>query len=108
MRSIECRECGKGFTSRQYTAMFCCAPCRATFNKRRRDRGAELYDVYMAAYREGVHPTDRDAALAAEQKIVNAYIAADKEKRHGRPSWQPWRYAKLRIPMVYGTSGDKR
>lgn len=42
-----CLECKGSFTSRQFTSDFCCAACRRTFNNRRAQRGAALYDLLM-------------------------------------------------------------
>lgn len=50
-----CLECNGGFVSRQYSADFCCAACRRTFNNRRAQRGAALYDLLM------IEATDPDA-----------------------------------------------
>lgn len=47
MRKVVCKECGEGFTSRQYNADFCGSSCRKDFNNRRLTRGAMLYDVTM-------------------------------------------------------------
>lgn len=105
MRTVACMECGEAFTSKRTTAMFCCAEHRLTFNTRRRDRGAELYDLFMS-YKHG----DMSSTRYADElrKIVNAYEAADKAKRQGRRSWQPWRLATLKLPVVYGSNGDDR
>jgi hypothetical protein len=47
MSKRQCRECGGEFTSRQYNAEFCGAPCRRSFNNRRATRGAILYDLVL-------------------------------------------------------------
>lgn len=91
-----CRECGKGFSGKRPSALFCGGPCRQAFNRRRRDRGAELYDFVM------VKDTDTIKGL------VDAYKTADKALREGRPSWQPTRVAIMNIPAAYGSIGDKR
>ncbi len=43
-----CRECqttlGEGFKA---SAVFCGIPCKATWNNRRKNRGADLYDLWM-------------------------------------------------------------
>lgn len=91
-----CEECGKPFTRIRSSKVFCAEPCRAAFNRRRRERGAELYDAFMS---------DETAAM---QKLRDAYLTADKELRQGRRSWQSWRVAAMRIPMVFGREGDQR
>lgn len=42
-----CLECHGSFKSKHYSADFCGAACRATFNNRRARRGAVLYDLLM-------------------------------------------------------------
>lgn len=92
-----CEECGAGFKRVRTTKVFCSSACRLTFNQRRRERGAELYDALMS-----------NAGSAAVDKLLDAYRQADKTKRQGRRSWQPWRRAVLNMPMAYGSSGDNR
>ena len=42
-----CLECKGDFTSRQFNSDFCCGVCRRTFNNRRVQRGAVIYDLLM-------------------------------------------------------------
>jgi hypothetical protein len=101
---IGCRECGKGFRAVQRLQLFCSNPCRAAFNRRRHDRGAELYDIVML---NAAGPTK--GCLSGDlQNLVRAYLDADNALRSGRPSWQPWQFAKTRLPMTYGKTGDGR
>jgi hypothetical protein len=46
-----CQECGNPLSGRK-SAIFCDAACRLTFNNRRMQRGAELYDLFRALRRE--------------------------------------------------------
>lgn len=91
-----CRECGTGFEARHTGALFCGDPCRIGFNRRRRDRGAELYDAIMSGVPDAV------------EKLKAAYRQADEARRAGRPSHQPWNIAKLKLPVAYGAEGDGR
>lgn len=101
-----CTNCGKSFKSRQYAAFFCSTPCRAEFNVRRRNRGAELYDAMMeAAY--GKEENKKQAKQLVDA-LMRAYRDGDNHKRDGRRSWQSFTYASVRIPMAYGKEGDKR
>lgn len=93
---IGCRECGSDMTGIKQPALHCSQPCRLAFNRRRRDRGAELYDFIMAGDQEKV------------TELISAYRQADKVKRQGRPSYQPTQQAQLRLPMMYGMNGDNR
>ncbi len=42
-----CRECFKPLGAAKATAIFCGVPCKASWNNRRKARGAELYDLFM-------------------------------------------------------------
>ncbi len=94
--SSECVECGKPFVSTRRQARHCSQACRLAFTRRRRDRGAELYDFVMAGY---------DLVVT---KLVTAYRAADLAKRAGRPSYQAPDTAAMKVPLNYSDEGDKR
>lgn len=98
-----CRECGKPFQPRQTWALFCDGACRRVFNRRRRDRGTELYDFVMAQH--GNQPIDYRPVI---HKLCEAYRVSDLTLRNGRESWQPPSLALTRIPVAYGDNGDKR
>lgn len=98
-----CQECGKAHDSPNKAALFCSTGCRLKFNRRRRDRGTELYDVLMSArFEQNGAPKD------LIDKLLNAYIASDKAKRSGRMSWQAWKTAQYRIPQLFSNTGDGR
>lgn len=103
LRDRTCRECGNSFKPRQHSAMFCGTPCRMKFNKRRRERGAELYDVFMSARIE-----NNAEARAVLDTLTRSYLDSDTHARAGRHSWQSWRYAQMQIPQAYSKEGDKR
>lgn len=42
-----CAECGAAFVAKDYRAEFCGLACKNEMNKRRRDRGAMLLDLYI-------------------------------------------------------------
>lgn len=42
-----CAECGADFIAKDYRAEFCGLACKNEMNKRRRDRGAMLLDLYI-------------------------------------------------------------
>lgn len=79
-----CLECGQGTTLK---GEFCSAKHRSDWNNRRKQRGAELYDLYMA------HRFDR--AVAQDLKVFQAinrmasnFREEDKVRRAGRKSWR--------------------
>ncbi|WP_320409406.1 MULTISPECIES: DUF2116 family Zn-ribbon domain-containing protein [unclassified Aureimonas] len=79
-----CAECGEAAPA---AAEFCSPACRHTFNNRRRLRGAELYDLYMA------HRFERPLAkvlglLQAMNRLASNYRAEDALWRAGRKSWR--------------------
>lgn len=100
-----CLECGKQFSPRQSTALFCGDRCRKDFHHRRRARGAEMFDILM----HGLHGGGKlDDALGQCKRLADAYRAADDAKRHGRQSWQPIQQAIMNLPLAYGSQGDRR
>lgn len=102
-----CQECGAGFEASMPTAAFCTSKCRGVFNNRRRDRGAMLYDLYMA------HRHDRKEAEAlgvftAMNRLAKSFLVEDETERAGRLSWHPpaqilERYPYLSAVHVTGT-----
>jgi len=98
MTTAPCRECGRPFIPTRRPALHCSTRCRNKFNRRRRDRGAELYDFIM----EG------NSTLVVA-KLLGAYRTADNALREGRPSYQPITQAMLRLPVEFsGMTGDGR
>lgn len=79
-----CLECGAATKAK---GDFCSAACRHAFNNRRKARGAELYDLYMA------HRFDRSHAqqlrvFQAINRLASNYRREDKADRAGRRSWR--------------------
>lgn len=93
-----CQECGTSFTPRHVAARFCTPVHKERWNRRRRERGAEMYDVVM---NEGLK-----SELAG--RLLDAYRTADTKLRDGRKSYQDMSAAVVNIPMAYGPSGDLR
>lgn len=91
-----CAECGKPVTAKHSKARHCSEACRHKWTRRRRDRGAELYDFIMQEDMEMV------------KRLCVQYHVADNALRAGRPSFVHVDEAKLRIPMAYSKLGDKR
>jgi hypothetical protein len=104
----ECKECGKPLAGLglKTNACYCCTECRKAFNNRRAQRGAELYDLFMAMR------YDRALATKANTWTVmcnaaRAYRDSDKTLRDGRKSWDLHETIQ-RLPMHYSNEGDKR
>lgn len=96
MNTRPCRECGTPFIPSRRPALHCSETCRTAFNRRRRERGAELYDFVMAGQ------------TAVVEMLLGAYKTADMATRDGRPSFQPTQQAILAIPATFGLRGDNR
>lgn len=82
-----CKECGGQFKSRQYNAEFCGTECRRTFNNRRAQRGAVLYDMAMI----DAFDSDTSKRFDLEARIkaaLDAWKTEDAEAREGRRSWK--------------------
>ena len=103
-----CLECGADAPNGD----FCASACRHTFNNRRRLRGAELYDLYMA------HRFDRATAqdlgvFRAINRLASTFRKEDQARREGRRSWRtprtvleerPW----LRAVVTFDGTGRGR
>ena len=87
-KSHECTECGGVISDRRKGQQFCKPACRQTFNNRRMQRGAELYDLFRALRRE-----------RADAKTLNLWTqlcrlelkwqTEDETARPGRRSYMP-------------------
>lgn len=80
----KCSECGKEFASRQYNAEFCSGLCRNTFNNRRQQRGATLYDLEMLTL------ADPDVAAKHEldrrrKNLIRRWMKDDAKRTWKRP-----------------------
>ncbi len=107
-RIIECLECGgEGLQLGVERREFCCPRCRAAWHNRRRDRGAELYDLFMAVrFERGSAKLYGLWTLMCA--LASAYRDADTHKRGGRRSWRRISDAVGAIPPAFGRQGDGR
>lgn len=82
-----CQECGNALTAtRQPERMFCSPVCRQTFNNRRMQRGAEIYDLFRALRRE----RSEAKRLNLWTKICQLELSwniEDEKQRPGRKSY---------------------
>lgn len=81
-----CTECGTGFEAARHDAEFCSARCRQAFANRRQQRGAELYDLFMA------HRFERKASatlklLSLMNRLASSWRHEDHARRDSRRSW---------------------
>jgi hypothetical protein len=107
--SKTCTECGCEFTTPKADAGFCAPSCRMAWHNRRRDRGAELYDIIMAQRfdRQGAKGGLGEKQMRAiVDRLVMQYNIADKELRGGRLSFDPTAWE--RIPLAFDSAGDNR
>lgn len=84
MRKVTCKECGEGFTSRQYNADFCGGACRRVFNNRRATRGATLYDLTMLAAAENVEASTKAELLYRATTLVARWHIEDQRAARKR------------------------
>ncbi len=87
VRLNACLECGCDLAPGPQEREFCCAGHRSAWNNRRLQRGAALYDLYMA------HRFERPVAQAAGvfqaiNRLASDFRAEDREVRAGRRSWR--------------------
>jgi hypothetical protein len=105
LTTTPCRECGLTLPTRATgrPATFCSTACRLRWHNRRKERGTQLYDFIMGWRFEREQP-DNMAQLA---RLASAYRDADNSLRAGRKSWNTGE-AQTRLPIGFGTDGDKR
>ncbi|ACL60631.1 hypothetical protein [Methylobacterium nodulans] len=82
-----CLECGQPYGAAARHSEFCTPTCRQAFNNRRLQRGAELYDLYMA------HRFQRPIAkllklLSCLNRLAHLYREEDRRERAARLSWR--------------------
>lgn len=95
-----CKECGTPLTGRsKQPRQFCSTPCRQAFNNRRMQRGADLYDLFMAMRYERDKATDL-GIWAIMCRMAQEYREQDARDREGRKSWQPASTVIDRLPVV--------
>lgn len=81
-----CLECGNQFECTK-AAEFCGNDCRSTFNNRRKERGVELYDLYMAHRFDRANAQDL-GVFQAINRLASMYRQEDQQRRAGRRSWR--------------------
>lgn len=83
-----CPECNDPIASRRIGQEFCKPSCRQSFNNRRMQRGAELYDLFRALRRER---GDAKALNLWTQlcRLELQYQTEDDATRPGRRSYMP-------------------
>lgn len=116
MANRECKECGKGFQTRQYNADFCGAACRRVFNNRRATRGATLYDLVMLADAETTKPStqaefkERAATLVAMWKKEDQKAGRKRTTKRLSDVQADTLYAAhgVRWYRTYGAGGTRR
>jgi hypothetical protein len=90
-----CRECGDRLsTSRE----FCNGKCRSAFHNRRKQRGADLYDLVMS-HRFEREDAKEQGAWSLLCRMASNFRQEDHEKRAGRKSWEPVAAVKRRHPQ---------
>lgn len=95
-RVHRCRECLKPLEAgRKATAEFCGIPCKASWNNRRKNRGAELYDLFMAIrFERGLAKTLGLWAVICRM----ASVWKEEDDRAGRKSFSDPRQVVMRSP----------
>lgn len=80
---MNCLECDAPITAstRGQPKRFCSPSCRQTFNNRRANRGAVLYDLFMA------NRFDRDRAYPAKVMSFMCRIAEEWNREDARRTW---------------------
>lgn len=85
----QCQECGQPYTASRKAARFCGSACNAKFQNRRSQRGAMLYDLYMA-HRFERPAAQRRGVLKVMNRLASNWRNEDHVKIDGRKSWGDW------------------
>lgn len=99
-----CLECGAATRSR---GDFCGRDCKSSFHNRRKRRGAELYDLYMA-YRHDRATATRLGVWRIMNRMAAAFRAEDRRERDGRRSWRRVREVLDERPYLQGVPVNVR
>ena len=86
VHAASCLECGAPFGRSSHPGAFCAPRCREAWNNRRKARGAELYDLFMAMRFE----RGRARLLSLYTALCRAaslFRDQDVAERAGRRSW---------------------
>lgn len=93
-----CRECGAPVD--RDDALFCSGVCRQAFNNRRLQRGAQLYDLFMALRFN--RPLASSLGLwSILCRLASEWRSLDQVERAGRQSWQDPRRFLEKNPWVF-------
>jgi hypothetical protein len=84
LRPRVCCECGSSFQPQRRTAEFCGDKCRFAFDRRRKSRGADLYDLVLL---NEIQRNDRDGVRSLISRLVQQWREEDRAERDGRPSY---------------------
>ena len=87
IRLNACLECGCHLVPSAKEREFCSPAHRLAWNNRRLQRGAALYDLYMAHRFERADAQAR-GVFQAINRLASDYRAEDRERREGRRSWR--------------------
>lgn len=86
-RCLECDAPLERSPGQHVEAQFCCTPCRKRWNNRRMERGAQLYDLFMA-HRFQRGEAAEAGALRAMNRLASKWRLEDLTQRGGRRSWR--------------------
>ncbi len=88
IRTCSCQECGEAMQGRNAAKKFCSQTCRLRFNNRRLQRGAELYDLFMAMRYER-EDAKQLGVWGLMCRMAQQMREEDNKEREGRKSWRP-------------------
>jgi predicted nucleic acid-binding Zn ribbon protein len=93
-----CLECGEPTKSQ---GEFCGRDCKTSFHNRRKRRGAELYDLYMA-YRHERATVKTLGVWRIMNRMAALFRDEDRRERAGRRSWRRPREVLDERPYLQG------
>lgn len=97
-----CRDCGAEIRPETRSREFCSATCRSTFHNRRKQRGADFYDLFMALRFDRTEAQDK-GAWSLMCRMAATFKLEDQYERGGLPSWDTIGSVRARNPHLDAT-----
>ena len=94
-----CRDCGASIRSDSKSKEFCSATCRSAFHNRRKQRGADLYDLFMSLRFDRGVAQDK-GAWSLMCRMAALFRLEDQRDRAGSQSWDSIEAVRRRNPHL--------
>lgn len=97
-----CKDCGCAIPPTSKSRDFCTASCRSNFHNRRKQRGADLYDLFMSLRFDRTVAKDK-GAWSLMCRMAARFRMEDQRDRAGHQSWDSVEEVRERNPHLNST-----